>query len=186
VPHYLECVMMICRKVPELASIMVFELHVSAPSPQQFAVRLVVQDGPRAEYETLPLPCARAGDEAETLAGPGSCTLDSFLSLAQPRSFTSMAEWCTACKNTVHPACKVVSLQNALADASASACSDGNASAWQLALAAVLPAVAVASIAAVSFVYYRRRIQRLYGKSAQQGLGSPRLRGHESAWSADV
>jgi len=44
----------------------------------------VFQDGPKALYSVLPLPCAVSGDAAEQLVGPGSCTWGAFKALAGP------------------------------------------------------------------------------------------------------
>ena len=38
-----------------------------------------LQDGPSANYSTVPLPCAAAGDAAEALAGPGGSSCQSGL-----------------------------------------------------------------------------------------------------------
>lgn len=149
------------RKIPEFASIMVFELHTDeSTSPTTFAVRLVIQDGPAAAYETVPLPCAAPGDAAEALAGPGSCTLSTFLSYADAQTFEATADWCTACSNSVWPACGIAGLQASLADAElgGSSCSSSSAAGWQLALAAILPALAVAAIAAALFIVYRKKV----------------------------
>ena len=156
---------------------MVFELHatpLNSTDPQTFAVRLVIQDGPDSDYVIIPLPCAKAGDAAESLAGPGACTLDNYVSLGQPLSFPNTEQWCTACNNTVLPTCKVVSLQNTLTNSqgsSAAVCSGSGASGWQLALAAVLPALAVAVIAAAMFVMYRKKVERK-GAYVKEGLST--------------
>jgi len=104
-------------KIPATAAVLVFELHTSlpaaggsessVPADSRFAVRAVFQDGPEAQYAVLQLPCAVAGDAAEQLAGPGSCTLGSFRALAVPRAFGSIADWCEACGNKQVAACQV-------------------------------------------------------------------------------
>lgn len=49
---------------------MAFELHANrTQQPPAYAVRLVYQDGPAAEYGFVPLPCTDA--EGEAIAGPG-------------------------------------------------------------------------------------------------------------------
>lgn len=170
---------------------MLFELHatpLNSTDPKTFAVRLVIQDGPGGNYLSIPLPCAKAGDAAETLAGPGACTLDNFIATAQPLSFPTTEQWCSACNNTIYPACKIVSLQNKLANGDASsatdACTGKDASGWQLALAAVLPALGVAILAAIMFVVYRRKVQR-EGLFIKEGLSTLRSGGNNNnaAWS---
>lgn len=52
------------RKLPSLAALMAFELHLG--SAGELEVRLVMQDGPAAEYQTIPLPCS---DGSEGTAG---------------------------------------------------------------------------------------------------------------------
>jgi len=104
-------------KIPATAAVLVFELHTSlpaaggsessVPADSRFAVRAVFQDGPEAQYAVLQLPCAVAGDAAEQLAGPGSCTLGSFRALAVPCAFGSIADWCEACGNEQVAACQV-------------------------------------------------------------------------------
>jgi hypothetical protein len=123
-----------------------------------------MQDGPAADYQTIPLPCASSGDAAEALAGPGSCTLANFLQIAEQASFSSTEQWCTGCNNTAYPACQVAALQTALA--ATQGCTSGDATAWQLALAAVLPALAVGALAAIAFVAYRKREQQRGAQSA--------------------
>jgi len=156
------------QKAPEFAAFMAFELHatpltrqppgVTAVSQQSrsFAVRLVAQDGADAQYTTIPLPCANQGDAAEQLAGAGACTLQAFYDLAEPVSFSTTEEWCEACGNEVYPACKVHALQKASTE-NCGVQGGGNASGWQLALAATLPALAVGAIAVAAFLVYRRR-----------------------------
>lgn len=58
-----------------------------------------MQDGPKANYSSIPLPCTKQGDSAEALAGPGACTLEAFRALVAPLALNSTQEWCTACDN---------------------------------------------------------------------------------------
>lgn len=169
---------------------MVFELHAdTAATPPAFALRLVVQDGPGAAYETVPLPCAAAGDAAEVLAGPGACILTAFLDLAQPQTFASTADWCGACSNSAWPACGIAGLQASLE--SAGVCDgDGSAAGWQLALAAILPALAVAALAATAFVGYRKKVLQeaaaVSGGGPKLMVGAYRVDSSHSAWAAGV
>lgn len=115
------------KKIPSLAAVLLFELHASAPaaasSPgqqqqqQSFAVRAVYQDGPKAPYKVLPLPCAVKGDAAEVLAGPGACTLERFRALAGPQTLNTSREWCDACTNGKVMACQVSRMERQLAEA---------------------------------------------------------------------
>eukprot|EP00878_Enallax_costatus_P012497 GHUV01013052.1.p1 GENE.GHUV01013052.1~~GHUV01013052.1.p1 ORF type:complete len:288 (+),score=66.96 GHUV01013052.1:1217-2080(+) len=113
-------------KIPALAAVLVFELHAtpqstSKPTTQPtldgFAVRAVYQDGPKAQYAVLPLPCAQSGDAAEALAGPGSCTLERFLALTQPQAIVSASDWCEACNNKEVLACRVTNMARQLVEA---------------------------------------------------------------------
>lgn len=56
--------------IPRLAAVMVFELHAAASG---LHVRLAAQDGPSANYTTVPLPCASGA--AAAAVGQGACTL---------------------------------------------------------------------------------------------------------------
>lgn len=100
-------------KIPSLAAVLVFELH-STPEGV-FVVRAVFQDGSRAVYRTMPLPCAADGDAAEAFAGAGSCTWEAFRALAGPQALYSSAEWCEACSNNKVTACMVRNMQRQLA-----------------------------------------------------------------------
>lgn len=99
-------------KIPSLAAVLVFELHKS-PSGQ-LVVRAVFQDGSKAAYKVLPLPCAVAGDAAEGLAGPGSCTLEGFRAIAGPQALNSSGDWCEACSNEKVLACAVRNMERQL------------------------------------------------------------------------
>lgn len=106
-------------KIPALASVLVFELHKG--SNGQMAVRVVYQNGPKAQFMVLPLPCAETGDVAEVIAGPaevvagpGSCTLEAFRQLAEPQAFYSVGEWCEACNNNKVMACTVQNMERQL------------------------------------------------------------------------
>jgi hypothetical protein len=115
------------KKIPSLAAVLVFELHATARTagssggkqqqPQSFAVRAVVQDGPKAAYKTLILPCAVEGDAAEVLAGPGACTLERFGALAGPQTLNTSQDWCDACRNGKVLACQVSRMERQLAEA---------------------------------------------------------------------
>jgi hypothetical protein len=99
-------------RIPSLAAVLVLELHAS--SSGQLVVRALFQDGPKAAYRTLPLPCAEAGDAAEAVAGPGACTLDAFRRLAEPAAMLSVGEWCEACGNSKVMACAVRNMERQL------------------------------------------------------------------------
>lgn len=99
-------------KIPSLAAVLVLELHAS--SSGHLVVRAVFQDGPKAAYTTLPLPCAEAGDAAEAAAGPGACTLEGFKRLAEPAAMLSVGEWCEACGNSKVMACAVRNMERQL------------------------------------------------------------------------
>lgn len=99
-------------KIPSLAAVLVFELHKS-PSGQ-LVVRTVFQDGSKAAYKVLPLPCAVAGDAAEGFAGPGSCTLQGFRAIAGPQALNGSGDWCDACSNEKVLACAVRSMERQL------------------------------------------------------------------------
>jgi hypothetical protein len=115
------------KKIPSLAAVLVFELHTTSPTAgsssskqqqqQPFAVRAVFQDGPKAAYQTLILPCAVKGDAAEVLAGLGACTLERFRALAEPQALNTSSEWCDACRNGKVLACQVSRMERQLAEA---------------------------------------------------------------------
>lgn len=114
------------RKIPSLAAIMVFELHSSGSDsiPQSLAVRLVMQDGPAADYVVVPLPCASADDGAEAVAGPGACTLDAFVQMVQPLAMNS-SHWCDACANTGMTMCQLQTAARSLSAANATLAANG-------------------------------------------------------------
>jgi hypothetical protein len=162
-------------KIPALASVLIFELHSS--SNGQLFVRVVYQDGPRAPYKVLPLPCAKAGDAAEGFTGPGSCTLQSFRALAEPQAFYSSSEWCEACSNSKVMACVVRSMERQLAAVGiepATGSSQGGSrrglSPSEITLVCIAGAVFVALVAAGGFVVARKRHAKR-GASMQQHIG---------------
>lgn len=162
-------------KIPALASVLVFELHSS--SDGQLFVRVVYQDGPRAPYRVLPLPCAQAGDAAEGFTGPGSCTLQSFKALADPQALYSSSEWCEACSNSKVMACVVRSMERQLAAVGiepATGSSQGGSrrrlSPSEIALVCVAGAVFVALVAAGGFVVVRKQRAKR-GAGMQQHIG---------------
>jgi hypothetical protein len=77
----------------------------------------VFQDGPKAAYKVLALPCAVKGDAAEVLAGPGACTLERFRALTGPQTLNTSREWCDACRNSKVLACQVSRMERQLAEA---------------------------------------------------------------------
>lgn len=83
-------------KLPSPAAVLAFELH--RREQEGLVVRLVLQDGPGAPYQVVPLPCGVA-------AGSGFCPLDRFLALAGPQAM-SPREWCRACDNTEVLVCR--------------------------------------------------------------------------------
>ena len=166
-----------CRKIPSNAAIMAFELHANTSSNGQYAVRLVLQDGPAADYITATLPCAEAGDSAEVLAGPGACTLESFQAMAAPLSINTTAEWCDACENSSLTPCQLrVAGQELLAAQAAANSSSGSSSGSGLSSGAVAGiavgcAVAGAALAALGAVLYIRRTGRLERDAASIAWG---------------
>jgi hypothetical protein len=162
-------------KLPALASVLVFELHSS--SDGQLFVRVVYQDGPRAPFRVLPLPCAKAGDAAEGFAGPGSCTLQSFRALAEPQALYSSSEWCEACSNSKVMACVVQSMERQLAAVgsdsvrgSSTGGSRGRLSATEIALWCVVGGCVVALVAAGGFAVFKARRAKQRA-SMQQHMG---------------
>lgn len=115
---------------------------------------MVAQDGPAASYTTIPLPCTSG--EAQQVVGSGACTLQDFVALAQPRAFSKVEDWCTACGNTQVAACRAeLRVQAAAAGRSAAG--------WQVAVAAVVGAVGSLLLGAVGLVVLlavRRNRQR--------------------------
>jgi len=63
---------------------------------------MVFQDGPDKPYGIIPLPCA-----SEKRGGivVGGCSLDDFMTMATPKAFKTVKEWCSACDNTQMAAC---------------------------------------------------------------------------------
>ncbi|KAL6746088.1 histidine phosphatase superfamily [Haematococcus lacustris] len=117
-PPALAALPWLSSKLPALASTAVFELL--APEVQaavvggelgQLAVRLVVQDGPEASWQMVPLPCAVTGDAAAQLAGPGACSYPAFRALATAAALPSAPSWCRACANTGAAACQTLAAQ---------------------------------------------------------------------------
>lgn len=106
--------------IPRLAAVMVFELHYfDTPGSQGqqpgrvYYVRLVAQDGPAANYTTVPLPCTPADSAALPAGMAGACTLDAFVSYASPYVMNSVDDWCTACGNADVATCMSLALQKA-------------------------------------------------------------------------
>lgn len=171
-------------KIPELASILAFELHSDGARPTaQFAVRLVAQDGPTAAYETIPLPCAAPGDGAEALAGRGACSLDAFRALAHPRALNSTAQWCDACENANLLPCQLRLAGKQLTAAgmpgsgtapadSASASASGSSSLSGGAVAGIVVGcvAAVALLGGAAFFAHHRRVQRQLAVARLQGV----------------
>lgn len=174
------------KKIPSLAAIMVFELHASGTDgiPQSLAVRLVMQDGPAANYTPIPLPCAAAGDGAEALAGPGACTLDAFNQMVQPLAMSN-SQWCDACANTGMTMCQLQTASRTLAAANATLAANGltidsagassgsgssglSDGAWAGILVACI--VAVSALFGAAFVVYRRRLLREVEQARLSGM----------------
>lgn len=172
-------------KIPSLAAVLVLELHAS--SSGQLVVRAVFQDGPKAAYTTLPLPCAEAGDAAEAAAGPGACTLEGFKRLAEPAALLSVGEWCDACGNSKVMACAVHNMERQLKEVGVdpqAAAADGTAartsfkgrlvSPGMVAVWCVVSVAAAAVLAgAVSLVArrLRGRGRKHHGSSLSHSLG---------------
>mmetsp|Transcript_22540 Transcript_22540/g.67104 ORF Transcript_22540/g.67104 Transcript_22540/m.67104 type:complete len:583 (-) Transcript_22540:1111-2859(-) len=117
-------------KLPNPAAVLAFELHVpkgwgdgspgvgwNGSTTNDLAVRLVQQDGPEAQYVTLPLPCVDSAENearaAELTGDAGSCLLPSFLQLLGT-SLLSPLEWCGACSNQGVSACRLAQLRGEL------------------------------------------------------------------------
>lgn len=173
-------------KIPSLAAVLVLELHAS--SSGQLVVRAVYQDGPKAAYRTLPLPCAEAGDAAEAVAGPGACTLEAFRSLAEPAAMLNVGEWCEACGNSKVMACAVHNMERQLKEVGVNpqAAADGTAasrassrgsrpvSPGMVAVWCVVSVVAAAVLAGAVFFGVRRvrgRGSRKHASSLSHSLG---------------
>ncbi len=168
---------------------MVFELHGSGSDgiPQSLAVRLVMQDGPAANYTAIPLPCATAGDGAEALAGPGACTLDAFTQMVQPLAMNN-SQWCDACANTGMTMCQLQTAARTLAAANATLAANGLAidssgsapagssgggsglsdGAWAGILVGCI--VAVSALFGAAFVVYRRRLLKEVDQARLSGM----------------
>jgi hypothetical protein len=150
--------------IPALASVMAWELHAgfdaAASSSAAFAVRLVVQDGSAAPYVTVPLPCARAGDSAEQLAGAGACAWEAFVELAAPAALREVGDWCAACANQETRACQLRQAQllgyvPGGGDGSSAAAACGLA--WKLAVAVVCSVVGTLALVGAGAWLRRRR-----------------------------
>lgn len=98
--------------VPTSAAVLAFELYQDSSQPEkQYAVRLVLQNGPGKsasspnKYITVPLPCASASGEA--LAGKGACTSEDFRKLISGAvaKAGSISAWCDACGATTPLPC---------------------------------------------------------------------------------
>ncbi|EFJ51404.1 hypothetical protein VOLCADRAFT_103449 [Volvox carteri f. nagariensis] len=150
--------------LPKLAAVLVFELHaaddrppvVTAPS---YYVRLVYQDGPAAQYDTVPLPCASAAGAAAV--GPGVCTLGDFLSYTSARALNSSLAWCSACSNFAPGACASARLA-ALRAARGGDDGDGkngggDAEAWKVAVSVVVTFFGAVMLTAVAVWLWQRR-----------------------------
>jgi hypothetical protein len=169
-------------KIPSLASVLVLELHSSSSSSSsssQLVVRAVYQDGPKAAYRAMPLPCAEKGDAAEAVAGPGSCTLQAFRALAEPAAFLAAAEWCEACSNSKVMECVVHSMKRQLAEVGGGSAAagaggfrttKGAASPGMVAVWCVVSVVAAASLAGAGFMV-ARRVRNKRSTSLKQQLG---------------
>lgn len=170
------------NKIPSLAAVLVFEVHRAVTTAQQsltdiagsssagYFVRAVAQDGPKARYVVVPLPCATAGDAAEQLLGAGSCTLDQFRAVAGPQALNDSAAWCAACNNTQVLACQVQKMKRelmAVQGSTGSSTGSSNDWGWRVAVAIVCSVVGTLVIAAAVFLALRRRPQL---KHWQQGI----------------
>lgn len=154
------------QRIPSLAAVLAFELHRS-PDGATFVVRAVFQDGPRAQYSVLPLPCAVAGDAADELAGPGSCTLDRFRALAGPQAINSSADFCEACSNTKVMACVVRNMERqlmAVGSSRRSGTSPGMVAVW------CVVSVALAAMLAGAALLVARKLRQRRQSTAQQLL----------------
>lgn len=157
--------------IPSLAAVLAFELHRDGASGG-YVVRAVAHDSPQAGYVVLPLPCARAGDAAEALAGPGSCTLEAFRALAGPQAINSSSHWCEACDNTRAQACQLHSMQrqlSAVADGSRGGryVSPGMVAVW--CMVSVAAAGLLAGLAAVGVRGLQQRRRRKAGLAFDVG-----------------
>jgi hypothetical protein len=152
--------------IPATSSILVFELHHDVTS-HELAVRLVIQNGPKSDYVTVPLPqCAVAGDAAEQLAGPGACRFEAFVKSVGGAALPSASEWCAACANTKMNACVAARVRG-----SSGSSGGGGGEAWKLAVAVLASVAGTAAAAWAAFVIHQRRAARRWEAAAQQGGG---------------
>ena len=132
----------IAPKLPALAAVVAFELHVpsSASTPgtltsaDQMAVRLVIQDGPSTPYMIVPMPCQT--NQSNALGGPEACSLPAFLSYVQGLALSEDA-WCSACRNGKMTYCALIAAQS-------DAGSSGGHADWEIAVAVVVSVVGTA------------------------------------------
>ncbi len=164
---------------------MVFELHyIDTPGSQGqqpgrvYYVRLVAQDGPAANFTTVPLPCTPTDPAALPAGMAGACTLDAFVSYTSPYVINSVDDWCTACGNSDVPACMSLALQKANRNCNGGGAGGGeecNEEALKVAVG-VLAAVAgllllvVAPLLLVGLCVYRRRAADAMSGASALGL----------------
>lgn len=171
------------RKIPSLAALMAFEVVASSSSPPSFAIRLVLQDGPDAPYQPVPLPCATAGDEAEQLAGAGACTLEAFQRYVAPRTLTTL-QWCQACGDTSTTACQLSAAAAELASLRAALGGTGEARGgnlscssddWKIAVGVVVTFVGTVLLAVLCMLWMRShyRAQRFVSLGSVMATGHP-------------
>ena len=142
-------------KLPSAAAVVSFEVFVpsnvtsvfnkSVPlsPPPPLAVRLVVQDGPGKAYFVLPMPCSSA--LATSIAGQGSCTLDSFISMVAAQGMAlEPSQWCTACANKAAKVCVAAELSKDL-DSVNTTCNQKYPG-WSIAVAAVLACLVLLAV----------------------------------------
>ena len=95
-------------RIPATAAVLAFELYLrDGGNGTAYAVRLVAQDGPAANYTVLPMPCASVAGAA--IAGDGACMLKDLMLMTLPAVLAAglPADWCSACNNTVAAPCVV-------------------------------------------------------------------------------
>lgn len=147
----------IAPKLPALAAVVAFELHVpsSASTPgtltsaDQMAVRLVIQDGPSTPYMIVPMPCQT--NQSNALGGPEACSLPAFLSYIQGLALSEDA-WCSACRNGGNMTyCALIAAQS-------NAGSSGGHADWEIAVAVVVSVVGTALlVVAIMALWLRSR-----------------------------
>ena len=164
-------------RIPAPNSVLAFELHRggggggASDGGGVLAVRLVAQDGPLAEYRTVPLPrCAGAGGgvlgaAAERVAGRGACELRAFVAAYGGAAIGDAGGWCRACGNTAMAACV------------AAAASRGNGgvpagAGWRIAVAAVASAAGAALLAVGACALLARRGNSGGWGQQRQGSGA--------------